>query len=256
VRFVRHVGIDYSGASTPQSSRRGLRVFLVEGGASPVEVSPPPSRRKYWSRRGLAEWLETLLSEPTPTIVGIDHGFSFPEAYFEAHQVEREWSAFLGDFHAHWPTDVASVQSLRAGNARAGSARWRRRCEEPTRAKSVFHFDVQGAVAKSTHAGLPWLKQLRERAGVRVHFWPFDGWAPPPGRSVVAEVYPSLWSAGFPREGRTPDQHDAYVVAARLRDADRDGTLERWFAGPEGPTDRTRATYEGWILGVKSSPNA
>ena len=28
-------------------------------------------------------------------------------------------------------------------------------------AKSVFHFDVQGSVAKSTHAGLPWIKALR-----------------------------------------------------------------------------------------------
>jgi hypothetical protein len=27
-------------------------------------------------------------------------------------------------------------------------------------AKSVFHFDVPGSVAKSTHAGLPWLRYL------------------------------------------------------------------------------------------------
>src|ERR1700758_933845 len=43
-------------------------------------------------------------------------------------------------------------------------------------AQSVFHFDVQGSVAKSTHAGIPWLRFIRQRLGERVHFWPFDGW--------------------------------------------------------------------------------
>ena len=58
-----------------------------------------------------------------------------------------------------------------------GSARWRRLTEERARgAKSVFHFDVQGAVAKSTHAGIPWLRFIRQQRGARVHFWPFDGW--------------------------------------------------------------------------------
>lgn len=38
-------------------------------------------------------------------------------------------------------------------------------------AKSVFHFDVQGSVAKSTHSGIPWLRFLRQRLGERVHFW-------------------------------------------------------------------------------------
>jgi hypothetical protein len=26
---------------------------------------------------------------------------------------------------------------------------------------------------------------------------PFDGWAIPPGRSAIAEVYPALWNRGF-----------------------------------------------------------
>ena len=72
--------------------------------------------------------------------------------------------------------------------------RWRRLTEQRTRgAKSVFHFDVQGQVAKSTHAGIPWLRYLRRQLGTRVHFWPFDGWAMPAGRSAVVEVYPALW---------------------------------------------------------------
>jgi hypothetical protein len=49
--FSRHIGIDYSGAATPSASLKGLRVYLAEGDAPPFEVSPPPSPRKYWTRR-------------------------------------------------------------------------------------------------------------------------------------------------------------------------------------------------------------
>ena len=45
---------------------------------------PPPSPRKYWTRRGIAEWLVEKLSEDAPTLVGIDHGFSFPLRYLGA----------------------------------------------------------------------------------------------------------------------------------------------------------------------------
>jgi len=123
--------------------------------------------------------------------------------------------------------------------------------EERAGAKSVFHIDVPGSVAKSTHAGLPWLRYIREQVGNRVHFWPFDGWEIPAGRSVVAEVYPSLWSRGFAREGRTSDQHDAYSVAAWMRQADLDGSLTEFFEPSLTPAERTRAQVEGWILGIK-----
>jgi hypothetical protein len=40
-------------------------------------------------------------------------------------------------------------------------------------------------------------------------------------------VYPSLWRRGFALEGRTPDRHDAFCIAAWLGRADRDGTQVR-----------------------------
>ena len=49
--FLRHIGIDYSGAETPTASLKGLRAYLAEGDGSPVEVPPPPGTRKYWTRR-------------------------------------------------------------------------------------------------------------------------------------------------------------------------------------------------------------
>ena len=137
------------------------------------------------------------------------------------------------------------------GAARMGNARWRRLTEERAGgAKSVFHFDVQGSVAKSTHAGIPWLRFIRQRLGERVHFWPFDGWDIPAGRSAIAEVYPSLWSRGFAREDRTGDQHDAFCIAAWLARADRDGRLAGFLKPNLTPPERAVAEVEGWILGV------
>ena len=118
-------------------------------------------------------------------------------------------------------------------------------------AKSVFHFEVQGQVAKSTHAGIPWLRFIRRELGDGVHFWPFDGWNVPSGRSAIAEVYPALWSRRFTREGRTSDQHDAYSIAAWLSSADRDGSLAVFLNPWLTKSERTTAQLEGWILGVQ-----
>ena len=197
--FARYIGIDYSGAQTPTASLKGLRVYVAEVNALPVEVPPLPSPRRYWTRRGIAEWLVERLSEGVPTLVGIDHGFSFPLRYFEVHQLLPEWPAFLDDFQRHWPTDednmyVDFVRDGLDGNGaeRAGSARWRRLTEERAgSAKSVFHFDVPGQVAKSTHAGIPWLRYMRRKLGGRVHFWPFDGWQIPADRSAVDRAAPA-----------------------------------------------------------------
>ena len=132
-----------------------------------------------------------------------------------------------------------------------GNTRWRRLTEERAgSAKSVFHFDVQGSVAKSTHAGIPRLRFIRQRFGSRVHFSPFDGWEIPPGRSALAEVYPALWSRSFAKEGRTGDQHDAYCIAAWLSRADRNGSLATFLKPELTPPQRTVAQVEGWILGV------
>ena len=198
------------------------------------------------------------LSEGVPTLVGIDHGFSFPLRYFEVHHLAPDWSTFLEDFQRHWPTDenkmyVDFVRDGLHGNGadRSGNSRWRRLTEERAgSAKSVFHFDAPGQVAKSTHAGIPWLLYLRRQLGVRLHFWPFDGWQILVGGSALVEVYPALWKHAYALEGRTPDQHDAYSVAAWLPQADRDGQLSRFLNPALTPPQRAVAEVEGWILGV------
>jgi hypothetical protein len=146
--------------------------------------------------------------------------------------------------------DFVRIGSSGEGARRQGEPNWFRLTERWTpSAKSVFQFDVQGQVATSTHAGLPWLRFLRQRCP-DLHFWPFDGWEVPAGKSVIAEAYPSLFMRRFPVEGRTTDQHAAYATAEWLREMDLRGALPRYFDPPLGPGERRVASVEGWILGV------
>jgi hypothetical protein len=255
--FERYIGIDYSGAETCESSLKGLRVYMADRASEPREVAPPPSPRWYWTRKTIAHWLVERLSEPSVTLVGIDHGFSFPLKYFAKYGLARDWPAFLDDFQLHWPTDekytcVDFVRDGSCGNgaARCGNSRWRRITEARAGAKSVFHFDVPGSVAKSTHAGIPWLRFLRMNLGDRIHFWPFDGWTVPPGKSAIVEVYPALWSHSFPRDGRDSHQQDAFATAAGLRRSDEDGSLARFFSPSLTEQERKAAAIEGWIVGI------
>jgi hypothetical protein len=258
-QFERYIGIDYSGAQTPTSSLPGLRVYLSDLVAPPKEIKPPPSPRKYWTRRGIAEWLDSQLREKMPTIVGIDHAFSFPLAYFDSHMIKHNWNTFVEDFCRHWPTNeehmyVDFIRNGTYGNAgvRGGNTRWRRITEKRTSgAKSVFHFDVPGSVAKSTHAGIPWLRILRLKHLASVQFWPFDGWDVKPGSHVIAEVYPSLWRRQYPVADRTPDQQDAYTVCRWLAESDGRGELPLFLSPSLSDEERKIAMFEGWILGVR-----
>lgn len=246
---MRFVGVDYSGAGRPDQRLPGLQAYVARGGDRPRRVGPDRRGVRNWTRRELGAWLIRLLSDGEPTLVGIDHGFGFPASYLERHALVG-WDAFLDDFAEAWPTGQKSVAEVRACDPdRSGSADELRLTERWTSsAKSVFRFDVQGSVASSTHAGLPWLRALRR--SVDAHFWPFDGWRPPAGRSVVAEVYPSLFSSRYPREGRTPDEQDAYAVARWLSEMHEREELPRFLQPPLSVDERRLAEREGWILGV------
>jgi hypothetical protein len=120
----------------------------------------------------------------------------------------------------------------------------------PTAIRSAFHFDVQGQVAKSSHARIPWLWHIRREAGDRVHFWPFDGWQVPAGVSLIAEVYPSILRNRYQPDLTSPHEHDAYSVARWLKQTCERGFVERYLDPPLTPEERRTADLEGWILGV------
>ena len=268
--FGTIVGIDYSGAGHCCAGLSGLRVFATQATSSDIqELRPEAESRKHWSRQSLANWLADLLADTQngPVLVGIDHALSFPAEYFALHGIPLDWHMFLEHFCKQWPLDrrehtVKGVfESLKAKiGTPHGSARWRRLAERKSKgAKSVFHFGVPGAVANSTHAGIPWIQYLRTHPQLvdRLHFWPFDGWVPKAGCSVIAEVYPSLWSKRWEMRTPTQDQHDAFSIVQALKHAQFSGELiqmfepEHWSAIQLSAYEQQLARVEGWILGLK-----
>ena len=93
--FEFYIGIDYSGAETAKSGLRALRIYTADPNTPPTEVQLSGRR---WTRRAVAEWLQTQLSGDRTTLVGIDHAFAFPIQYFERNDAPRDWTAFLKDF--------------------------------------------------------------------------------------------------------------------------------------------------------------
>jgi len=267
MEFDLYIGIDYSGAETPESRLKGLQVYVARPGPLPEKqycfAKSNNGQRCNWSRKEIAAWLMDLSTQGVRYIAGIDHGFSFPLSYFKRYKLTG-WPQFLDDFVLHWPTDSdhTYVDFVRDGTdnpwpnwpgpgLRIGRTNEFRLCEQWTSsAKSVFQFDVQGSVAKSTHAGIPWLKRIRDAVGDGVHIWPFDGWQAPDDKSVIAEVYPSIFRKRYPAEGRTADEHDAYAVCRWLMECESAKTLPRYFDPPLTPGQRRIADLEGWILGV------
>lgn len=248
--FAACVGIDYSGAGAPDSVQPGIRVFCASGGNGPMECAHRPDAG--WSRKALHAWLNRALHGGTPLLIGIDHALGVPADYARRHRL-KDWDAVLRHMVRNWPADRMTVQEARQRKSAPPAAEGYRTCDHWTvSAKSIFHFDVPGSVASSTFAGIPWIARLRRECGAQLHFWPFDGWVPPPGKSVVAEVYPSLWRrrfAGAP-DGLGPDQRDAWTVATWLQQAAGRGLLERYWTPPLEDAERRRAAVEGWILGV------
>lgn len=176
MNFDRYIGIDYSGAETSESRIKGLQVHMVAANGEPRPVRPALPA-KNWSRQEVARWLLAELQRGGPLLICIDHGFSFPLSYFERYRLDS-WPSFLDDFCRYWPTaephtyvDFVSNGSawnhrVKPPGERTGQPSEFRLCERWTSsAKSVFQFDVQGSVAKSTHAGIPWLRFLRQEVG-------------------------------------------------------------------------------------------
>ena len=142
-----------------------------------------------------------------------------PNIYMKSYGI-CSWDEFLYDFREHWPTDVSrvSVGQLREGYARTGDRREFWLTEQWTAgAESVFQFDAPGQVATAMHAGIPWLLELRCQPQLRsrVHFWPFNGFDVPGGKSMIAEMHPAVFRNRCGQPGsRSRDEHGAYSATA------------------------------------------
>lgn len=249
-RFERYLGIRYSGRKDPTAPLSGLRVFAAREDREVYQEFDARSKDGEWSRRDLAEWLAADLAETAPTIVGLDHAFSFPRTYLDRHGL-TSWEEFLGDFEAHWPTQENPVGDLLPGNLRRGTSDERRLTGKwaSSQTGGVFRFEAKDGQAAAAHAGLPWLDYVR-RAVPGLHVWPFDGFGVPEGASVMAEVHPSRLLLRYAGASLSREEHEAFAACSWLQDRDRHDLLAPYFDPPLTEAERAQALLEGWILGV------
>lgn len=251
--FERYIGVRYSGRKGPQDRMRRMQVVVAEGDTPPYPQPNAADEEGRWSRRELAEWLRERLDErddagrPVPTALGLDHAFALPLSYMQRNGL-KSWPEFLLDFEANVPTREVSLLDLVPGVTRGGDpAELRLTGLWTAFPRAVFSFDLQDTPGRSAYAGIPWLSYLR-RSGA--HFWPFDGWRVPAGKSLVAEVRPARLRHRYVKEGASAEAQDAHAIAAWLQDRDRQDLLKPYFEPPLAAEEKERARLEGWILGV------
>ncbi|QHW34176.1 hypothetical protein GZH47_27525 [Paenibacillus rhizovicinus] len=260
--FSHYIGIDYSGKGLPSQRHTAIQVFEASAGPMPVRAQDKSS----WSRQGVYRYLAERLEAQRagslePMIVGMDHGLSFPLSYFrEASPSKPEfhsWISFLAHFHDMWQgVKTESVSSVQAPTLPYANPTELRLTEKFTpAAKSVLNLNpTLISVAFSTHAGLPWIYELRNEYADVLHVWPYDGLVPEAGMSVIAEVYPSMLHHRFdyPPELTKRDEKDAYAIAKWLQEQDNGGTLRHYMSLVTLDRGRLAAVVplEGWILGV------
>jgi len=252
--FDSYIGIDYSGQGSPIKQYPEIQVFEARAGAE-----PPSRSQNKWSRKQVFEFLAGRLKQQqngaeNRMIIGIDHGFSFSESYFLDHDL-LSWDDFLEHFDGVWghsKNRELFTAETRKSFSYADPTELRLTEKFTSSAKSVFNF--QGiTVAFSTHTGMPWLYELRKQFGDVLHFWPYDGLVSVEGKSVIAEVYPSLFyhRYSYPAELEKRDARDAYATALWLQEQDANNKLDIYLGLPTLKQDDIQiALKEGWILGV------
>lgn len=64
--FNTYVGIDYSGAKTPVSRNKGLRVYKAAADTDPNRVKSPAGKKFNWTRKEIAHWCLDQLNNDDP----------------------------------------------------------------------------------------------------------------------------------------------------------------------------------------------
>lgn len=248
--FRLFIGMDYSGAGEPARPQPGLKVAIAAPGEWP-RIVPGPHRNGQWCRKSLFEWLVETERNGRPALIGIDHALGLPASWMKSRGV-RTWPALMRWVVETLRTDLRPVRHAREELDFPTPAEGWRLCDRRTPgAKSLFHFDVPGTVASSTLAGLPWIAHWRQLARKHILFWPFEGWMPAPGQSMVAEVFPTLWRGLQSPAGLCEHARDAWVVSRWLETTCTTGRLREFLHPRLTPAERAAARREGWILGMR-----
>jgi hypothetical protein len=69
MKLTRHIGIDYSGAQTPESRLNGLQVHESRNGGTPERIGTPAEVAKSWTRLEAAQFCASAFDSDEPVTV-------------------------------------------------------------------------------------------------------------------------------------------------------------------------------------------
>lgn len=96
--YNRYIGIDYSGAKSPTSSLKGLRVYMADHSALLAKVQQPPSPRKYWTRRVLGDDARRIVFDIERSKHGLLNQVLFTGKYKDRqHLIAGKWIEYNGN---------------------------------------------------------------------------------------------------------------------------------------------------------------
>lgn len=233
-RFRRVVGVDYSGAGREDQATPALAAWVADRqGVRPLEEG------RRWSRDALTDRLAEELRRGG-TLVAVDHAFAYSAEVLDALRVRR-WDDL--------PRRLAEAGSLAALRERLpGMAGWRIADRWAPGTQDPLGVRTYRPVAHSTFKGILQLGRLRALAPF--HLWPFDGWDPPAGASVVAEGFPLLVRRRVEATAVGRDERDAEALAAFFWSRAKAGLLDDYLHPPLTQAEGATARREGWILGL------
>lgn len=296
-RFDLYIGIDWTGAKpTGTSPPKGIAIAAASPDGT---VRPIPAPGGVWSRREAGNWVLARVREGLRVMAGFDFAFGLPwvpgVGYLDGRVpgldglfavwdlVEAASAGAADDFAGPAVEDPRLAPSFWVSGTTPphwGDGSTKRRRTEVAAARSglgtpVSVFKLAAAakqVGKASLAGMRTLRRLRADADGLIAVWPAE---PVAGRSVVTEIYPTLFrlralggnrkitdravlaAAGAALDARLApevperfDDHagDAMISAAGLRLLAADPAV--W--SPPG-LDADTARREGWIFGVRDS---
>jgi hypothetical protein len=264
--FDRVVIVDWSARSSPSPVRPSAdAIWVGEAGAGEAY-----HRTRAAAGADVAERIAALPAGQR-MLVGFDFPFAYPSGFaaslgcagplavwdwlvaritdgpdnannrFETAAAINRMFPGVGPFWGR-PVGIRLPDLPHRGSLRQGHGLPERRAVEAQvpRAQPVWKLYTTGSVGSQALLGLPVLARLRRLPGVTV--WPFE----PPGRVVLAEVWPSLLAARVAAEqgDGIKDRVQVRVLARELARLAGQGRLAPLFEVPEV------AREEGWILGV------
>lgn len=278
-RFDRYVVVDWSAASRPVTGADSIWIAVLDRDGSPELLNPS-------TRSGAAATLHELCDSHRRTLVAVDASLGYPAGAAAWFGIDGRppWRAMWrtvadllvdGDDNRNNRFEVADALNRRGAPpgpfwGRPGSLDLEaldptkpraiplaefRRCEEVLcdrglRPSSGWQLLGAGSVGSQTLTILPVLDALLARGDVDV--WPFTTGPslrpPTPGRTVVAETWPTIFDVDVP-VGTVRDAAQVATVVTELRAADRSDRLDGWFTIDLAGGDLAAVVgEEGWIL--------